>query len=176
MMGGQQFDAASFITKLFGAFILIVLLFFILIKKVRIPIIRKLVENPELQIFTALVACFGLAAFTSFFGLSAALGAFFAGILVSSYRKPGWAHNSLHPFKVVFVAVFFVYIGMLIDLPFLKENILIISLLVIAVLTINTILNTILLYFLKTKFKESLYAGALLAQIGEFSFLIGARS
>ena len=70
--------------------------------------------------------------------------------------------------------MFFIYIGTLLDFTFLKENILIVALLVLVVFVINTMINTAILYFLGSKLKESFYAGSLLAQVGEFSFLLGA--
>ncbi len=162
------------IMKIIGALIIGILLYLILSKKIKIPLPRKLVESKESQVFMALIICFGLAALTSFFGLSAALGAFFGGIIVASYRGTEWAQKNLHPFKVVFVAMFFVYIGIMIDLDFIRDNIIIIAILVLFVFIINTLINTLILRFLGTKIKESFYAGSLLAQIGEFSFLIGA--
>jgi len=160
--------------KIVGAVLIIFGLYIILTKRFKIPLPKKLIRNRELQVFTALLICFGLAAITSFFGLSAALGAFFAGLIVASYRGTEWAQESLHPFKVVFVALFFVYIGLMIDVGFVRENWKLILGLVLFVFLINTIINSLILKFLGSKTKESIYAGSLLAQVGEFSFLIGA--
>jgi CPA2 family monovalent cation:H+ antiporter-2 len=173
-MAGESIDFISLLIKLLGALVLGVILYFAVYKRMRLPLPKRLIENHELQVFAALIICFGMAALTSFFGLSAALGAFFAGMLVSSYRGVKWAHNSLHSFKVVFVAMFFVYIGMLMDIGFLIQHWKNILLIVLIVFVINTAINTITLKLLGSKFRESLYAGSLLAQIGEFSFLIGA--
>ena len=62
--------------------------------------------------------CFGLAVLTGLLGLSTALGAFVAGILIGAARKTEWVHAHLSPFRVVFVGAFFVSVGMLIDLRF----------------------------------------------------------
>ncbi len=174
LMSGEHVNSIEITLKVVGAIILGAIMYFTLTRSFVVPIPKIMIENHELQVFTALAICFGLAALSSFFGLSAPLGAFFAGIIVTSFRGTDWVHQSLHPFKVVFVAMFFIYIGTLLDFTFLKENILIVALLVLVVFVINTMINTAILYFLGSKLKESFYAGSLLAQVGEFSFLLGA--
>ena len=174
LMSGEHVNSIEITLKVVGAIILGAIMYFTLTRSFVVPIPKIMIENHELQVFTALAICFGLAALSSFFGLSAPLGAFFAGIIVTSFRGTDWVHQSLHPFKVVFVAMFFIYIGTLLDFTFLKENILIVALLVLVVFVINTMINTAILYLLGSKLKESFYAGSLLAQVGEFSFLLGA--
>ena len=63
---------------------------------------------------------------------------------------------------------------MLIDLPFLRQHWLIAALLIAVVLLLNTVINTVILRLLGDTWRESLYTGGLLSQIGEFSFLLGA--
>jgi CPA2 family monovalent cation:H+ antiporter-2 len=63
---------------------------------------------------------------------------------------------------------------MLVDLGFIIEHALQVVLLVLVVLISNTLLNGLILHFLGYRWRESLYAGALLAQIGEFSFVLAA--
>lgn len=60
---------------------------------------------------------------TAILVLSPALGAFVAGMLVSSSKSTEWVYQSLLSFKVLFVALFFVSIGMLIDLNFIRKNV-----------------------------------------------------
>jgi CPA2 family monovalent cation:H+ antiporter-2 len=74
----------------------------------------------------------------------------------------------------VFITLFFVSIGMLVDLRFLLDNWPQITLLVIAVFLTNTVVNAIILRLLGDTWNGSLYAGALLSQIGEFSFVLAA--
>jgi CPA2 family monovalent cation:H+ antiporter-2 len=54
-----------------------------------------------------LVICFGLAFISARFGLSTALGAFIAGIIMSFLKETHWVMKSLEPFKVIFIALFF---------------------------------------------------------------------
>jgi CPA2 family monovalent cation:H+ antiporter-2 len=131
-------------------------------------------KDHEMQVFAAFVACFGLALLTGLLGLSAALGAFVAGILVTAARETQWVHLSLGPFRVVLVAVFFVSIGMLLDLVFLREHWITVCLLVAVTFLANTFINAIAFRSLGRNWNQSLYGGALLSQIGEFSFVLAA--
>ena len=127
-----------------------------------------------MQVFTALFICFGLALVTGLLELSAALGAFAAGIMVSTAKETQWVHHALEPFRVVFVAIFFVSIGMLVNPAFLLEYWPQVSLLVIAVFLSNTFINATILRASGDSWRDSLYGGALLSQIGEFSFVLAA--
>ena len=131
-------------------------------------------SDPELQVFAALLICLGLSLLTGMAQLSTALGAFAAGILVTAARETQWVHHTLEPFRVIFVALFFVSIGMLVDVSFILSHSMQVVLLVVAVLVGNTLLNGIILRFLGYQWRESLYAGAMLGQIGEFSFVLAA--
>lgn len=128
----------------------------------------------ELQVFAALAICFGLGFLSGVMGLSAALGAFAGGILVASFKQTDWVHRRLDPFRIVFVGSFFLSVGMLIDLNFLKNQWQILGVLVAAALVTNTLLNAIALRFLGRSWPTSFYGGAMLAPIGEFSFVLAA--
>lgn len=136
-------------------------------------LIRK---DHEIQVFIAFAFCFGFSLFTAFFGLSSALGAFLAGMIVSKAEETTWVHRSLHAFRIVFVALFFVSVGMLIDLDFLVSNLGIVSLMVLLTFITNNFINAIIVRFLGESWQDSLYTGAILAQIGEFSFILGATA
>jgi CPA2 family monovalent cation:H+ antiporter-2 len=109
---------------------------------------------------------------TELFKLSPYLGAFVAGIYIRSTRETEWIHITLEPFYVFFVAIFFVSVGMMLDLKFLLDNWGIILLLVGLVFLLNTAVNAGMMRMLGESWKESLLGGAMLAQVGEFSFVI----
>ena len=117
---------------------------------------------------------FFFAMFSGFFGLSTALGAFIAGLTISNTNEHDWIRKNLHPFYVILVAVFFVSIGMLIDAAFIFKNLILILFLVITTILLKTIFNAVILKLLDNPWNESFYAGALLSQIGEFSFILGS--
>jgi CPA2 family monovalent cation:H+ antiporter-2 len=130
--------------------------------------------DPELQVFAALLICLGLSLLTGMAYLSTALGAFAAGILVTAARETQWVHHALEPFRIIFVALFFVSVGILVDVSFIISHAIQVALLVVVVLVGNTLLNGIILRFLGYRWREGLYAGAMLSQIGEFSFVLAA--
>ena len=121
-----------------------------------------------------MLICLGLSLLTGLAHLSTALGAFAAGILVTAAKETQWVHHALEPFRVIFVALFFVSVGLLVDIEFITGHIVQVVVLVTIVLVTNTLLNGGILRLLGYRWRESLYAGAMLAQIGEFSFVLAA--
>jgi CPA2 family monovalent cation:H+ antiporter-2 len=143
-------------------------------ERITIPLLRWVRGDREFQVFAALLICFGLAFITGLLQLSTALGAFVGGMLVASARETEWVHHSLEPFRTLFVALFFVSVGLLIDPEFIAGHWLQIGLLVLAVLLSNTFVNALVLRALRVGWGQSLLSGAMLAQIGEFSFVLAA--
>lgn len=173
-LGGEHPSRLDLIKQLIGGILIIGILVYILRKKeIVLPFKGYIRKDHEMQVFVAFTLCFGFSIITAWLGLSAALGAFVAGIIVSSTRSTRWVFDSLHAFKILFVALFFVSIGMLIDLEFLKDNLLIIAVLVMLVFLLNNSINGFALRLFCKNWRISLYSGALLSQVGEFSFIIG---
>jgi len=171
---GEKPELSEMLLQLAGGVVLVVAMFFLIKKdKVKFPFHETIEQDRELQVFVAFALCFGFAIITAFFGLSAALGSFIAGILVSKAKSTAWVHESLHSFRVVFVALFFVSVGMLIDVQFLKENIILILQFVGLVFITNNLINAVVAKYFGQSWKNAIYAGAILAQIGEFSFILG---
>jgi monovalent cation:H+ antiporter-2, CPA2 family len=141
-------------------------------QNVRLPMSKHVENDAELQLLYIFVICFGFALATGLFQLSLALGAFFAGMLLGSTELKMWAHEGLHSFKVFFVALFFVSVGMLINPNFVLENIFVIGLLVLLVFVTNTFINAFIFWWFGRGWGYSIIAGAFLSQIGEFSFFL----
>ncbi len=174
-LGGDKPEMVDIIKQITGGVLIVGLVLYILKKKeIKLPFQRQIIRDHEMQVFVAFTLCFGFAILSTVFGLSPALGAFVAGIVLSATRSTKWVHDSLVAFKILFVALFFVSIGMLIDLRFIKENILTISTLVLFVFLINNTINVAAIRMFCDNWKTSIYAGALLSQIGEFSFILGS--
>jgi len=177
LLGGIKPSNEEIILQIGGGLFIIAIFILILRKgKIKLPFSKWMEKDHELQVFIAILFSFGFASFTAFLGLSAALGAFFAGIIVHATDTKEWFHDSLHAFRVSFVSMFFVSIGMLINLHFLVDNILIISLLVLSAFVTNHLINTFTLNFFCRNWRNSVYGGALLAQIGELSFIVAATA
>lgn len=178
IIGLYQTDAVESVhigKQVLGSIAAAALLAFIIVKKVvHIPLSKWLKDDHELQLFAALGICFGLSMLTAWFELSTALGAFLGGMLIGAAKETQWVHHSLNPLKVLFVALFFISVGMMLDVDFLMGNWLQVILLVFAALITNTFINAGILKISNFSWKESLYTGVLLSQIGEFSFVLAA--
>jgi CPA2 family monovalent cation:H+ antiporter-2 len=175
LLGGDEPDMLTITMQVGGGILMLFFMGWLFVKDViHLPLSRWLKNDHEMQVFTALMICFGFALITGLLGLSTALGAFAAGMLISSARETQWVHHSLEPFRVVFVALFFVSIGMLVDINFIKAHWYQIGVLVVAVFLTNTFINAVIIRMLGDSWRDSLYAGSLLSQIGEFSFVLAA--
>ena len=175
LLGSGEVDGMHLIKQGIGA-VLAAILFGVIVskKQLHLPLSRWLKEDRELQLFAALGICFGLALITAWFDLSTALGAFIAGMLIGAAKETQWVHHTLESFKVLFVAIFFVSVGMLLDVKFLFSHFPQVCLLVAVALLTNTFINAVILKVANYSWKDSLYAGVLLSQIGEFSFVLSA--
>ncbi|MDX1628793.1 MAG: cation:proton antiporter [Fulvivirga sp.] len=172
-MSTGEIEMKEISLQLIGGIIVVGFLVYLLRKKtVNLPFSDSFKQDHELQVFGSLIICFGMALFTSYFQLSAGLGAFIAGLYVHASPATKWLHNSLHSFRVILISVFFLSVGMLIDINFLMEHWIAIALLVMGVYLSNHGINAISLRLLGNNWKESIYGASLLAQIGEFSFVL----
>jgi CPA2 family monovalent cation:H+ antiporter-2 len=129
-------------------------------------------KSRELFLTTIILLCLGIALLTSRFGLSLALGAFLAGLIISESEYAHQAISDILPFKDSFMGLFFVSIGMLMNTSFVFENIMRISEVVIFILVLKIITGTISGLFIGNPLRTSIYSGLGLAQIGEFSFVL----
>ncbi len=175
LLGAGNIDNVQLVKQGVGTLFAVALFAFVITRKqVHLPLSKWLKGDHELQLFAALGICFGLAMLTAWFELSTALGAFIAGMLVGAAKETLWVHRTLDSFRVLFVALFFVSVGMLLDISFLISHWQQTAILVMAALITNIFINAIILKLSKFSWKESLYAGVLLSQIGEFSFVLAA--
>ena len=173
LLGGQSQSTTEISLQILGA-VIIVFTFLFLYKKEEIQFswLDSLEKDHEMQVFMAIVFCAAGALLMGVLGLSPALGAFVGGIVVHAARETDWIHDNLHPFRIIFVAVFFISVGAQIDLVFLQKNIKVILGLMLLVFILNQLVNASVLRVFGSRWKEAIIGGALLAQIGEMSFLV----
>jgi CPA2 family monovalent cation:H+ antiporter-2 len=176
LLNGHGISSNELMLQLIGGIAAIALVAFLLKKNTpaQMPFRDLFANDTETQVFAALILCFGLSFITALFGLSSALGAFLAGMVVAATRETEWVHTTLEPFRIVFVALFFVSVGMLVDLSFLRDQCWVILSLVIISYAVNSGITACVIKFLGRSWKEALYSALLLSQIGEFSFVLAA--
>ncbi len=140
-----------------------------------IPWMLHLVAKTKSQeLFLLAVLMFGLAVawFTSSLGLSLALGAFLAGLVISESDYSHQAFGNIIPLRDIFISFFFVSIGMLFDFSFVFENPGIVLVSVLIVLVLKTFLSGLIAFVLGFPFRTTVLAGLALSQVGEFSFIL----
>jgi len=128
--------------------------------------------NRELFLLSIVLICTAVAWLTAQAGLSLALGAFLAGLIVSETEYSHQALGNILPFRDVFASFFFISIGMLLDVDFLLKNPGIIALLTLGVLLVKAILAGSAALFLKFPLRTAVLVGLALCQVGEFSFIL----
>ncbi|MCA9398627.1 MAG: cation:proton antiporter [Candidatus Omnitrophica bacterium] len=168
-------DRVLLTKQLIGTVVIAILILYILKRKeIKLPFSRLFANDEDMQLFSAFCICFGMALLTGFFGLSMAIGAFIGGLILRSTKDMGWVKSRLEPFRIFLMAVFFISIGMMIDFKFIIQYKWQLFTLTIIALMINTFINTFVLRMMGRSMKEGLQAGALLAQISEFGFVLAA--
>ena len=173
MLAGEGGTAGALLWVLGKALLLIVAVL-VLARRV-VPWILEQVAHTrrqELFLLTVVAICFGTAAVSSYAGVSLALGAFLAGLVVSESRYSEQAMSEILPLRIVFNAVFFVSVGMLLDVGFFVRNPLLILGISAAVVAIKLILTTGSVLLLGYPIRIAAATGLVLAQIGEFSFVL----
>ncbi|MBN1227766.1 MAG: cation:proton antiporter [Deltaproteobacteria bacterium] len=129
-------------------------------------------RSKELFLLSVIVICLAIAWVTSNAGLSLALGAFLAGLIISESEYSHDALGNILPFRDVFTSFFFVSIGMLLDVGFLFRQPGAIALITLGVLVLKSIIAGIAAISLGLPFRTSILVGLSLGQVGEFSFIL----
>lgn len=157
-----------------GKAVLLVIGIVLLARKVVPWILDKVAQTrrQELFILTVMAICFGTAALTNLADVSLALGAFLAGLVVSESHYSDHALSEILPLKTIFNAVFFVSVGMLLDVWFVLQYPLLLLGIVSGVLLLKFVLSSVSLLVLGYPVRIAAAAGLVLAQIGEFSFVL----
>ena len=132
-------------------------------------------RSRELFSLTILVICFAVAFLTHRLGLSLALGAFLAGLIISETEYAHETMGNVIPFRDVFTSLFFVSIGMLLDVRFLFAQPGQIGLLAAAVMGVKSGLVLLVVLLLGFPLRTGLLTGLALCQVGEFSFILFMR-
>ena len=138
------------------------------------PILNVIVKTRLKEIFVigSLFLCLGMAYATYELGLSLALGAFVAGIIISESRYSSQIVADILPFKEGFNSLFFISIGMLLDLHYVYENYLAALGLGAGIFLLKALIVIFIVLALKYPARIAIISGLGLAQIGEFSFII----
>ncbi|MCI4399562.1 MAG: cation:proton antiporter [Campylobacteraceae bacterium] len=131
-------------------------------------------KSNELFMMAVLLIVITSAAIAHFFHVPYSLGAFIAGIIISESAYKHQIEADLIPFRDLLLGVFFLSIGILIDVHFLIKNILLIALMTIGIMAAKTVIIFYLSKMFRYSSRTAIKTALLLSQIGEFSFVIFA--
>lgn len=184
LLGGQALEGAGSDDNIWltlGTTLLKVagfIAFMLIIGKRLVPMIMQIVArlgSRELFTLTVVAAAVSIA-FGAYkiFGVSMALGAFFAGMVVKESDFSHRAEEETLPLREIFAILFFVSVGMLFDPRILIEQPLHVLAVVAIIMIGKTIAAMALVLFFRYPINTALTVGASLAQIGEFSFILAA--
>lgn len=129
-------------------------------------------RSRELFVLSIVAICFAVAWLTASLGLSLALGAFLAGLIISESEYSHHAFGNILPFRDLFTSFFFVSIGMLLDVRIILQSPAVIILAALAVLILKAALAKSSAYLLGLPLHTAILVGLSLGQIGEFSFVL----
>ncbi|RAU83303.1 cation:proton antiporter domain-containing protein [Pontibacter arcticus] len=173
MAGGEQnVGSALLIMGLKGIFIIV---FVLVSARYVVPKLLYLVaktKSKELFILSVVVICFAVAWLTSSMGLSLALGAFMAGLIISESEYSHQATSNILPFREIFTSFFFVSIGMLLDFEFMLQHLPAILGFTVAVFFLKGAVATLAAKVLRYPLRVSLLVGLAIFQVGEFAFIL----
>jgi CPA2 family monovalent cation:H+ antiporter-2 len=153
----------------------LIILVFILSAKFLIPWIFYHVGrtgNKELFLVSVVFICLSTALFTSSIGLSLALGAFLAGIVISGSQYSQQAMGNIVPLRDMFMSFFFVSVGMLLNIGYLFDHLPILILASFALIFIKSIAGVTITFLLGYPLRTAMLTGLALSQVGEFSFVL----
>ena len=134
----------------------------------------KRLMNDETMLITALALCFGMVVFASAVGFSAAFGAFVMGSILAETVEAQKIEHLVNPVKNLFGAIFFVSVGMMVDVNLIIEYIVPILCIVAAIMLGQTIWSTCAFILSGQSLKTSMKCSFSLTQIGEFAFILAS--
>lgn len=130
------------------------------------------IENSELPIAVTLLIVLSAAWGTEYFGLSLALGAFVSGVLVAETDFRNTAEKSIYPFKSLLLGLFFMSVGMKINVIEIYAHITTIITLCLSLIILKALIISFLCILFGFNKGVAIHSGLLLAQGGEFAFIL----
>ena len=135
-------------------------------------------RSSEFPVILGIVTCLSAMWLAHQLNFSPSLGAFIAGVILAGSPFAAQVRGDMAPLRYIFLALFFAVTGMLADIPWLFENnhFILVSTLVFLMVVGKTLLIIAIAACLKYPRRIAVASGLCLAQIGEFSFVIGAEA
>ncbi|QWC86495.1 cation:proton antiporter [Nocardioidaceae bacterium] len=174
LLGADAEGGAGSLGRALGTAALVIGLVLVVARRVMPPLLGRVAAlcSPEVFLLAIVAICLGTAYVTALAGVSVSLGAFLAGLVVSESRQSTQALSEILPLQIIFSAVFFVSVGMLLDVGALLENLPLVLAAALGVLVLKTVVTFAAVLPTGQGWRTALATSLLLAQVGEFSFVL----
>ncbi len=159
----------NFIISLAGIGVIIVAAIYLMPKLVEFLVLAK---SRELFVIGVVFLSLGTALVTSYVGLSLALGAFIAGLILSESEYSHEIVGAALPFRDALSSLFFISIGMLVNINLLFEKSVLLIFISAIIVAIKFIIAALVVLYLSFPARTAIIVGFSLSQIGEFSFIL----
>ncbi len=174
VLGGHGDGGAAAVLWSLAKAVLLVTLILVaarfLVPRLLIEVVRS--RSRELFVITIILVCLGIAWLNSLAGLSLALGAFIAGLIISESEYSHQALAEILPFRDSFNSLFFIAIGMLLDARVLLAHPVLVGGLVVVIVAGKFVTAALAAVAVGYSWRPAVLTGAALAQVGEFSFIL----
>lgn len=174
LLGEDGSGGMGALAEALGIAALVLVVVLVVARRVMPPVLERVAAlcSPEVFLLAVVAICFGTAYLTALAGVSVSLGAFLAGLVVSESRHSTHAFAEVLPLQIIFSAIFFVSVGMLLDVGFLITHLPLVLAVALAVLVVKALTTTVALVPLGVGWRQAASAALLLGQVGEFSFVL----
>ena len=174
IIAGDTSNVAMSIASLVGKSLIVLAITYVSARFIVPKVLHSVAKtnSKELFLLVTITLCFAVAFLTSEAGLSLALGAFLAGLILSESEYSHQATSVILPFRELFTSFFFVSIGMLLQLQFFLANIGVILGLVVLVFLVKSLIAALAVAVLRYPPRTLILTGLALFQVGEFAFIL----
>jgi CPA2 family monovalent cation:H+ antiporter-2 len=168
--GGLGLALGTFVLQAAGVLVLVLLLGRFVVPQLLDKVVHT--RSRDLFLLTVVTLCLAVAWASALAGLSLALGAFLAGLLVSESEYSHQALADILPFRDLFAAFFFISVGMLLDLQLAASQPLLLAGIVAGVLAIKVVAAALASIAVGASLRTGVTTGMAMSQVGEFSFVL----
>ena len=174
LAGGTSEGMATLVGLTLVKSVAAIMLIYLLGRRVIRPLFHSFTQQRQPDVFMALtlLATLGIAGLTEMAGLSMALGAFLAGLLLAETEFKHEVEVNIEPFKGLLMGLFFLSVGMAIDVREVVKSPLWLPLSVIGLFAIKTLVTSVIFRIGGFNWGRAIEGGALLGQGGEFTFIV----
>jgi CPA2 family monovalent cation:H+ antiporter-2 len=141
-------------------------------QRVRLPLTQIISGEKDLTPLVSLTFCFAAASVSGLMGLSAAYGAFLAGLILGNTHERLIMLETTKPIQSILMMAFFLSIGLLLDTSFIWDHLGTVFFLLLILTIGKTAINITILHLLRLPWSQAFVIGVILAQLGEFAFLL----